>query len=149
MVIVCCVSIQEKVRRSPNGFVRNGNKRERVCVGGGGGRGGSGVTRDELENELAGRSTLNQRHRCVDLPSIAKTKVSQHTCVFDSMWTFQPVRFRARLSWPHFRPPPPSLSLSLIPISDEAVWRTTNFFLYIGPGWCIIVRATQWWGLWC
>ena len=27
------------------------------------------------------------------------------------MWTFQPVRFRARLSWP--RPPPPPLSLSL------------------------------------
>ena len=25
--------------------------------------------RDELENELAGRSTLNQRHRCADLPS--------------------------------------------------------------------------------
>ena len=34
---------------------------------GGGGR--SGVTRDELENELAGRSTLNQRHKCADLPS--------------------------------------------------------------------------------
>ena len=25
--------------------------------------------RDELENELAGRSTLNQRHKCADLPS--------------------------------------------------------------------------------
>ena len=35
----------------------------------GGGEGGGGVTRDELENELAGRSTLNQRHRCADLPS--------------------------------------------------------------------------------
>ena len=161
-----------------------------------GGGGGSGATRDELKNELAGRSTLNQRHRCaVDLPSswrltstrthslprtpvfrgftsrqlgssrltlgppvdtalmtshghqcqganlsanhvdsrevnprntgvlgsecvlvdvnIAKTKVSQHICVFDSMWTFQPVRFWARLSWPHSPPPPLSLSLSL------------------------------------
>ena len=28
----------------------------------------AGVTRDELENELAGRSTLNQRHKCADLP---------------------------------------------------------------------------------
>ena len=37
------------------------NERER---GGGGGGGGSGVTGDELENELAGRSTLNQRHKC-------------------------------------------------------------------------------------
>ena len=36
---------------------------------GGWGGGGSGVTRDELENELAGRSTLNQRHRRADLPS--------------------------------------------------------------------------------
>ena len=34
-----------------------------------GGGGGSGVTRDELQNEVAGRSTLNQRHRCADLPS--------------------------------------------------------------------------------
>ena len=34
-----------------------------------GGWGGRGVTRDELENELAGRSALNQRHRCADLPS--------------------------------------------------------------------------------
>ena len=34
------------------------------------------------------------------------------TCVFDSMWTFQPVRFRARLSWPRPLPPPPPLSLS-------------------------------------
>ena len=49
-VIVCCVSIQEKVRRSPKGFVRKGNERER----GGRGGGGSRVTRDELENELAG-----------------------------------------------------------------------------------------------
>ena len=53
------------------------------------------------------------------------------------MWTFQPVRFRARLSWPYSRHPPPppfslslSLSLSLIPLSGEAFWRTTNFFLY-------------------
>ena len=47
----------------------------------------------------------------------AQTEVSQHTCVFDSMWTFQPVRFRARLSWPRPLslppPPPPSFSLSL------------------------------------
>ena len=33
------------------------------------GGGVAGVTRDELENELAGRSTLNQRHKCADLPS--------------------------------------------------------------------------------
>ena len=59
---------QEKVRRSLNSFVRNGNERERQRERGGGG-GGSGVTRDELENELAGRSTLNQIHRCADLPS--------------------------------------------------------------------------------
>ena len=46
--------------------------------------------------------------------STAKMKVSQHTCVFDSRWTFQPVPFRAHLSWPHSPPPPPlSLSLSL------------------------------------
>ena len=32
--IVCCVSIKEKVRRSPKDLVRNGNERER----GGGGR---------------------------------------------------------------------------------------------------------------
>ena len=51
--------MQEKVRRSPKGFVRNGNERERE----GGGGGGGGVTRDELENELAGRSTLNQNGR--------------------------------------------------------------------------------------
>ena len=36
-------------------------ERERFGKRGGGGR-GSGVPRDELENELAGRSTLNQRH---------------------------------------------------------------------------------------
>ena len=43
--------------------------------------------------------------------SIAKTKESQHACVFDSiaMWTFQPVRLRACLSW---HPPPPPFSLS-------------------------------------
>ena len=35
---------------------------------------------------------------------IAKTKLSQHTCVLDSMWTLQPVRFRACLSWPHTPP---------------------------------------------
>ena len=35
----------------------------------GGGVGGRRVTRDELENELAGTSTLNQRHKCADLPS--------------------------------------------------------------------------------
>ena len=58
--------------------------------------------------------------------SIAKAKVSQHTCVSDSMWTFQPVRFRARLSWPP-PPLPTPFSLSLIPIPDEAVWLTTNF----------------------
>ena len=49
---------QEKVRRSPNGFVREGNEREREE---------GGVTRDGLESELAGRSTLNQRHGCADL----------------------------------------------------------------------------------
>ena len=32
LVIVCCVSIQEKVRRSPKGFVRNGNEREETGV---------------------------------------------------------------------------------------------------------------------
>ena len=58
------VGCQEKVCRSPNGFVRDGNERKR-----GGGGGGSGVKRDEIENELAGRSALNQRHRCADLPS--------------------------------------------------------------------------------
>ena len=42
-------------------------EREREREGGGGGV--AGVTRDELENELAGRSTLNQRHKCADLPS--------------------------------------------------------------------------------
>ena len=47
--------------------------------------------------------------------SIAKTWVSQHTCVFDSKWTFQQVRFRARLSWPHYPPPPPPTPLSLNP----------------------------------
>ena len=36
-VIVCCVSIQEKVRRSPKGFVRNGNEREKDREGGEGG----------------------------------------------------------------------------------------------------------------
>ena len=41
-------------------------EREREREGGGG---GSWVMRDELENKLAGRSTLNQRHRCADLPS--------------------------------------------------------------------------------
>ena len=74
-LVICllCVSIQEKVCRSPKGFVRNGNERERERErrereererGGG----VAGVTRDELENELAGRSTLNQRHKCADLP---------------------------------------------------------------------------------
>ena len=43
-------------------------ERERERAGEGGGV-GSGDTRDELENELAGRSSLNQRHRCADLPS--------------------------------------------------------------------------------
>ena len=41
-------------------------ERERDREGGGG---VAGVTRDELENELAGRFTLNQRHKCADLPS--------------------------------------------------------------------------------
>ena len=66
--------------------------------------------------------------------SIAKTKVSKHTCVFDSMWTFQQVLFRTRLSWPHTTPPPP---LSLISIPDEAVWRTTNFFLTHNKHWSL------------
>ena len=91
--------IQEKVRRLPKGLVRNGNEREREREGGG----GSGVTKDELENELAGRFTLNQRHKCADLPSSWR---------LPSTRTFQPVRFRARLSWPHIRPLPLSLSLS-------------------------------------
>ena len=49
------------IRRSPNGFVRYGNEkeREREREGGGGRKWGS--REDELENELAGRSTLNQR----------------------------------------------------------------------------------------
>ena len=59
-------SIQEKVSCSPKGFVRKGNDRERERGGGGG---GSRVTRDELENELAGRSTLKETHKCADLPS--------------------------------------------------------------------------------
>ena len=42
-------------------------ERERGGEGGGGGE-VAGVTRNELENELAGRSTLNQRHKCADLP---------------------------------------------------------------------------------
>ena len=67
--------------------------------------------------------------------SIAKEKVSQHTLVFDSMWTFQPVPFRAPLS-DDDPTPPPSLSLSLslsnpmyIPIPDEAVWRNDELYL--------------------
>ena len=42
-----------------------------------GGGGGSGVTRDELENELAGRSTLNQR-RGSSLVSLARHESCVH-----------------------------------------------------------------------
>ena len=42
------------------------NEREREREGGGGSR----VTRDELENELAGRSTLNQRHGKIFIPGM-------------------------------------------------------------------------------
>ena len=38
-ICLLCVSIQEKVCRSPKGFVRNGNEREREGGGGGSGRG--------------------------------------------------------------------------------------------------------------
>ena len=62
--------------------------------------------------------------------SVAKTEVTQHTCVFNSMWTFQPVRVRARLPWPNsLPPPPPPLFLSLIP--DEAIWRKKRNFLVL------------------
>ena len=114
LVIVCCVSIQEKVRRSPNGFFRKGDERERV--GGGGGQWGH-----DLENELAGRSTLNQRHRFADLPwswrlTSTRTHSLPRTLVFrgftsdqlgSSQFVFELV------SRDHTNPPPPSLSLSL------------------------------------
>ena len=91
-VIVCCVSIQEKVRRSPKGFVRNGNEREREGGGGGGCR--SAVTRDELENDLAERSTLNQRHKSADLPSSwrltsTRTHLLPRTLVFRGFTSHQ------------------------------------------------------------
>ena len=103
LVIVCCVLIQEKVRRSPKGFVRNGNERE------GGGGGGCRITRDELENELAGRSTLNQRRKCADLPSSwrltsTRTHSLPRTLVFRGFTSHQLV----------------SRSLTLGPLADTA-----------------------------
>ena len=95
--------IQEKVRCSPKGFVRKGNerKRERERERGGGGGGGRGHERR------------------------ARKRTGWNTCVFDSMWTFQPVRFRARLSWPRPPPPPPPLSLSLsLSFSHSLFWRS-------------------------
>ena len=84
------------------------------------GGGGYGVTRDKLENELAGGSTLNLRHRCADSTSSwrlvsTRTHSLPRTLEFrgyDSMWTFQPVRFRTRFSWSNSTPPPPPLSHS-------------------------------------
>ena len=67
LVIVCRVSIQEKVRSSPNGFIRNGNERERAGGGGGGEWGRERRARKRTGKKR--RSTLNQRHRCADLPS--------------------------------------------------------------------------------
>ena len=64
------------------------------------------------------------------------------------MWTFQPVRFRARLSWPVTQLPLPPLSLSLIPIPDEAVWLTTNFFLWLSIDLMPDKRAGSWRGMW-
>ena len=53
--------------------------------------------------------------------SIAKMKVSQHACVFDSMWTFEWVRFRARLSC---FPDPTSTSLSKSLFQPHRPWRS-------------------------
>ena len=56
--------------------------------------GGIGVTRDELENELAERSTLNQGHRCADLPlswqlTSTRTHSLPRTLVFRGFTSYQ------------------------------------------------------------
>ena len=60
--------------------------REREREGGGGG---------EWGHERRAQKRTGWK---VHIESKTQTNVSQHTCVFDSMWTFQSVRFRARLS---------------------------------------------------
>ena len=59
--------IQEKVRRSPKGFVRNGNEREREREGGGGG--GAEVRSRETSSKTNWLEGAHQRHKCADLPS--------------------------------------------------------------------------------
>ena len=107
------LSLQEKVRRLPKGFVRKGNERMREREGGGG-EGGSRVTRDELENELAGKSTLNQRHKCADLPSSWRFDVHENALTAqDTSYSVSRIHLSsARLE--KSPPPPPSLSFPFL-----------------------------------